>query len=115
MENDFIRPRGVYTIRGLKQLRKKQYTTAREFSIKKGISLRVIQRAEGGKERIEFYSAERIAKGLGLNTNDIIDNERTYRHALKYIYKFIKQDEEDKDGNITNTANKVDIYSEGAL
>lgn len=115
MTNDFKRPRGVYMIKGLKKLRKEQYSTAREFSIKRQISLRVIQRAEGGKERIEFDSAERIAKGLGVNANDIIDNERTYRHVLKYIYKFVKQGEQGKVCNSTKAVNKIDTYNSMSL
>ena len=69
---------GVYPVANLRQIREKKYKKMTDFIPKTKLSRSTIGRAESGEIRVSNNTIEEIAKGLGLEVDEIIDKERSY-------------------------------------
>lgn len=69
---------GVYPVSNLKEIRKNKYPSMTDFVEKTDVSRKTMERAESGHKRISKTNMEIIAQTLGVEFEEIIDEERSY-------------------------------------
>ena len=89
---------GVYPVSNLKEIRKNKYPSMTDFVEKTDVSRKTMERAESGHKRISKTNMEIIAQTLGVEFEEIIDEERSYPK------------EELRDNENTTKTRKFDLY-----